>query len=58
MPGKGTMFALVVALDDGAAARALSAQRVADETSSRRSSLLLVKDDPLQRDALRSHCLS
>ena len=52
MPGKGTMFALVVALGDGAAERALLAQRVADETSA--PVILLVEDDPLQRDALRT----
>jgi len=51
-PGKGTMFALVVALADGAAERALWERRVAEETSA--PVILLVEDDPLQRDALRT----
>jgi two-component system CheB/CheR fusion protein len=51
-PGKGTMFALVVALADGAAERAVLERRVAEETSA--PVILLVEDDPLQRDALRT----
>jgi two-component system CheB/CheR fusion protein len=51
-PGKGTMFALVVALADGAAERVVLERRVAEETSA--PVILLVEDDPLQRDALRT----
>ena len=51
-PGKGTMFALVVATGDGTAAQALLARRLADEASP--PIILLVEDDPRQRDALRT----